>query len=183
MDALKEIHRVMKRHSSLGLVWNAEDYNSPRDHKASTAWEQKLQDLTFRIVKESGDQEPRFRDAQWRKVFDEQVKMTPLSLITASSDQLFSLPIAEHHEPFEVKLSEEQLWERYSTLGHVATLEGEQKDKFTREFKEIVNSAEKDANGELVVHGNTYAVWTTKIPAEGRTAEDAVEDVEQAEAS
>ena len=52
MDALKEIHRAMKRHSALGLVWNAEDYNSPRDHKASTAWEQKLQDLTFRIVKE-----------------------------------------------------------------------------------------------------------------------------------
>ncbi|CAK4034495.1 2-heptaprenyl-1 4-naphthoquinone methyltransferase like [Lecanosticta acicola] len=183
MRALKEIHRILKRHSALGLTWNAEDYNSPHDHKASTAWEQKLQDLTFRIAKESGDHEPRFRNAEWRKVFDEQVKMTPISLLTASEDQVFSLPIGEHREVFEVALSRETLWERYRTLGHVAVLEGERREGVFKDFSEIVAEAETNEKGELVVHGNTYAFWTTKIPAEGRTAEEAIDDDERAEAS
>lgn len=27
---------------------------------------------------------------------------------------------------------------------------------------------EMDADGKVVVHGKTYAVWTSKIPTEGR---------------
>lgn len=38
---------------------------------------------------------------------------------------MFSLPIGEHTEEFEVKLSKEKVWERYCTLGHIAVLEGE----------------------------------------------------------
>ena len=57
MTALKEIHRVLARHSALGLVWNVEDYNNARDHKASTAWEGKLHDLTWKVSEEVGDEE------------------------------------------------------------------------------------------------------------------------------
>lgn len=125
MDALKEIHRVLKPHGVLGLVWNSEDYNAPRDHKASTQWEAVAHNLTWSVADDSGDDVPRFRHMQWRKVFDEQVKKTPLSILIADDDQLFALPIGEHTEPFEIALSKQNVWDRYATLGHIAVLEGE----------------------------------------------------------
>lgn len=116
---------MLKPHGVLGLVWNIEDYNAPRDHKASSSWETVVHGLTWKVADESGDETPRFRHLQWRKVFDEQVKKTPLSLIIASDDQKFSLPIGEYTEPFEVALSKEKAWDRYCTLAHIAVLEGE----------------------------------------------------------
>lgn len=169
MPALREIHRVLKRHGGLGLVWNAEDYNSPRGHKASTSGEAALQELVLKVVDEAGDQEPRFRDLQWRKVFDEQVKKTPLSLIkTSDGDQLFSLPIGEYLEPFQATLSVEQAWQRFNTLGHVAALEGEAKERVYKGFMDaLTEGVEQDDVGNVVLHGNTWAVWTKKIPADG----------------
>lgn len=177
MTALKEIYRVMQRHAALGLIWNAEDWNAPRDHKASTPWEAKIHQLTANVVKKSGDREPRFRDLQWRNVFDEQVKKTPLSLIRADGDQLFSLPIGEEQEPFEVALTKEQSWERYNTLGHISVLERDQREEVYKTFMDAINEpdVEKNGKGEVVVHGKTYMVWTTKIPAEGREALTTVE--------
>lgn len=142
MDALREIHRVLKPHGALGMVWNIEDvgrtaishsllgsdqllikYNAPRGHKATTEWEGKLHDLTWTFQ----DDAPRYRHEEWRKVFDKQSKSTPLSLIIPS-EQLFSLPLAETQEPFEVRLSKEKLWERYNTLSQIAMLEGEERE-------------------------------------------------------
>ncbi|KAI5358642.1 putative methyltransferase type 11, S-adenosyl-L-methionine-dependent methyltransferase [Septoria linicola] len=170
MDSLKEIHRVLQPHGALGLVWNVEDYNAPRDHKASSEWEAKVHDLTWSVAEETGDEEPRYRHLEWKKVFDEQVKKTPLSLLIASDDQLFSLPIAEHSEPFAVSLSTQQAWERYATLGHIAVLEGKSLEKTKKAFMDAINSpnVEKDGDGNVIIHGNAHAVWTTKIPAEGR---------------
>lgn len=101
------------------MIWNIEDYNSPHSQKAVTAWEQKLKDLTWTF----DDNEPRFRHEQWRKVFDEQIKSTPLSLIKAA-DPLFALPLGEHHERWEVNVTREALWERYCTLSQIAVQEG-----------------------------------------------------------
>jgi ubiquinone/menaquinone biosynthesis C-methylase UbiE len=125
MDALKEIHRVLQPHGRLGLIWTAEDWNSPKNRKASTEWEEAAHQLNFSVEEESGDDQPRFRHMRWRKVFDEQIKVTPLTILKASDDQLFSLPIGEHVEPFEVALSKDDAWKRFYTLGHVAVLEGE----------------------------------------------------------
>ncbi|KXT11154.1 hypothetical protein AC579_4068 [Pseudocercospora musae] len=170
MSALKEIHRVLRSHGALGLLWNVEDYNNSKEHKASSEWEQKAKDLTWQVCEEVGDQEPRFRHMQWKKVFDEQVKKTPLSLIKASDDQLFSLPIAEHHQPWQVALPADKVWERYRTLGHISVLEDEKLEKTKVTFMDAIGArdVETDAAGNVVVHGNTYVVWTTKIPAEGR---------------
>ena len=141
MDALHEIHRVLKPHGVLGMVWNIEGvgshfalpcchilirvskYNAPRGHKATTEWEGKLHDLTWTFA----DDAPRYRHEEWRKVFDKQSKSGPLALLVAS-DQLFSLPLAESEEAFEVRLSKEKLWERYNTLSQIAMLEGEERE-------------------------------------------------------
>ncbi|KAF2168862.1 hypothetical protein M409DRAFT_20875 [Zasmidium cellare ATCC 36951] len=168
MPALKEIHRVLRRHGGLGLVWNAEEYNQPRDQPTSTPGETRLREILLEVIAEAGDREPRFRDLEWRKVFDEQVKKTPLSLIKASDDQLFSLPIGQHLEPFEVALSVEQAWQRYNTLGHISTLQGEAKERVYKEFLDaLTEGVEQDEKGNVILHGNTWAVWTMKIPAEG----------------
>lgn len=82
-----------------------------------------MQDLTWTF----NDNQPRFRHEQWRAVFEEQSKSTPLSLLKAG-DQLFSLPLGEHLEPFETWLSKDKIWERYSTISHIAVLQGEERE-------------------------------------------------------
>lgn len=170
MESLREIHRVLQPHGALGLIWNAEIYNSPKDQQAPSAWEGKLRDLNWAVAEETGDKEPRFRHMEWKKIFDDQVKKTPLSLLVASDDQLFSLPIAEHTEPFEVTLTADRAWERFATLGHIAVLEGDLLEKTKKTFMDITNApdVEKDAEGNVTLHGAAHAFWTTKIPAEGR---------------
>ncbi|CZT17993.1 uncharacterized protein RCC_03832 [Ramularia collo-cygni] len=181
LDSFREIHRVLKPHGVLGLVWNIEDYNAPRDHKASTPWEAVAQDLTFSVAEESGDVAPRFRHGQWRKVFDEQIKKTPMSILIASDDQMFSLPIGEHTEPFEIALSKEKAWDRYCTLGHIAALEGERLERTKKTFMDAISGpdVEKNADGHVIVHGKTHAFWSSKIPAEGRRGLTKVEHAEE----
>ena len=137
------------------------------------------------------DNEPRFRHAQWRKVFEEQSKSTPLSLLVAS-DQLFSLPLAEHEESFETWLPKDKIWERYSTLSQIATLEGEEldvsrymdigsaADSCQRTHKAVVDAMSSpdvstDSEGRVAIHGRTITAWTSKIPAEGRSTLTGVE--------
>lgn len=124
MTALREIHRVLKPQGCLGMVWNIDDYNSTRDFKPTTLWESKVQDLLWTF----DDNEPRYRHNKWREVFDEQVKSTPLSLIVATGEQLFTLPLAEHDEKFEVRLLKDKVWERFNTLSHIALLENKERE-------------------------------------------------------
>lgn len=109
-----------------GMIWNVEHWNAPRDHKAATSWEEQVHDLLWSL--RSKDDSPRYRDLQWRNVFDEQVKKTPLSLLIASDDQLFALPIGEERVEWDIRLSKEDAWQRFSTLGQVAVLEGEERE-------------------------------------------------------
>jgi ubiquinone/menaquinone biosynthesis C-methylase UbiE len=123
MDSLKEIHRVLASHGSLGMVWNIDDYNTAKSFNPETQWETKLHELTWTF----DDELPRFRHDQWRNVFDEQIEKTPLSMLTAG-DQLFTLPLGEHHEKFETRLSKDKVWERYNTLSHIAKQEAEDRE-------------------------------------------------------
>lgn len=98
--SLREIHRVLQPHGALGLVWNIEYYNAPREHEAPTVWERKVQDLTWQFQ----DEHARFRHQKWREVFEKQSKATPMSLLVAK-EQLFALPLGEASEPLEVWLT------------------------------------------------------------------------------
>jgi len=177
MPALREIHRVLQPHGVLGMVWNLEDYNAPRARQPTTAWEAKVKDALWQVAEASADQEPRFRHMQWRNVFDEQIKSTPLSLITAGDDQLFSLPLGEQEEPFEMTMSKAAAWERFSTLGHIAPLDGDTRKHIHQVFHDAINGDDvaTAANGDIVIHGYTYAAWTSKIPEEGRQSLFSVE--------
>ncbi|KAK6408675.1 hypothetical protein LTR95_018400 [Oleoguttula sp. CCFEE 5521] len=120
-STLKSLHRVLRPHGALGLIWNIEHYNEVRSHVAATPWEAKLHDLIWSFE----DNEPRFRHEKWRTVFDEQIKTTPLSLLVAA-DPLFALPLGEEREEWAVWLQKEKVWERFATLSQIAGLEGEE---------------------------------------------------------
>jgi len=96
--------------------------NSPRTHKARSSWEEKLRDLIWSF----DDNQPRFRHEQWRKVFDQQIESNPISL-TTSANPLFALPLGENIEEWEIWMSKEAVWDRYSTLSQIAILEGEER--------------------------------------------------------
>ncbi|KAK3680547.1 hypothetical protein LTR37_021173 [Vermiconidia calcicola] len=166
MASLHEIRRILQAHGGLGMCWNVDDYNAAREHKAKTDWEAKMHELTWTF----GDEQPRYRHMKWRDVFEKQVKSTPMKLLTAGEDQLFSLPLAEDEEKFEVRLSKEKLWERYNTLSHIAVLDGEKRERTYNTFMDILSGTdvEIDENGNVVAHGRTHIVWAMKIPAEGR---------------
>jgi len=166
MESLRELHRVLRPHGCLGMIWNVEDYNQHQDHKATTTWEQTMQDYIWT----QDDEQPRFRHQKWKQVFDEQIRSGPLALIIGS-EPLFSLPLAMHEDPWTVFLPKDKVWDRLATLSQIAILEGEERERVYKRFLDAVASedTQKNEQGELAVHGGTIAAWTSKIPASGAT--------------
>ncbi|KAF2863503.1 S-adenosyl-L-methionine-dependent methyltransferase [Piedraia hortae CBS 480.64] len=171
-DSLKELKRVLKPRGMLVLVWNIEDYNAARDHNAATPWESRVHQLTWSF----DDNESRFRHEKWRQVFDDQLESSPLALVKGGKDVYFSLPLGEHVEPFETWMDKDRVWDRYSTLSHISVLQGERREKTRREVMDALQDAKKNIKGEVAVHGNTYIVWTSKVPQEGKKNVFSVED-------
>jgi hypothetical protein len=87
----------------------------------STPWESKLHDLIWTF----DDNEPRFRHEKWKKVFDDQIKTIPLTIMTSASP-LFSLALGEDEVKFTTPLTRDALWSRFSTLSQIAVLEGDE---------------------------------------------------------
>lgn len=164
-EALEEIYRVLKPTAVFGMIWNVEDYNKPRSWKSTTAWEQRLNDWIWSIPH---DGHPRFRDQEWHKVFERQLKFNPLQILKDSlTDSLpkFSLPLGERSVRFTVWLSEQALWSRLNTLSQVAILDVEKKRAAQKMLHETLQMADVERNeeGDVAVHGNTYFVWTDRI--------------------
>ncbi|KAH7023081.1 S-adenosyl-L-methionine-dependent methyltransferase [Ilyonectria destructans] len=152
-ESLKEIHRVLKPGTKLGLIWNVEDYNRPASWPAATTWEHELGELSF-----SGhsDGQPRFRHLQWRKVFDLQAE---------SEEALFSTPIGTERVQWSVWLTPEGLWDRINTLSWNAIREGEAKREFREKFDKILKGGDGKWNdkGEIEFHGSTFFAWTARL--------------------
>ncbi|KAL9947522.1 hypothetical protein D7B24_000043 [Verticillium nonalfalfae] len=170
--ALREMHRVLKPRSSLGLIWNIEDYNKPAAWTASTHWEQRLNELIHSL---DGDGQARFRNDAWRACFDSQAA-NPLKTVAeyglpglATTDDgkapWFAVPIGEASVPFTVWLTEEALWKRLSTLSQVAVLEGDDLSRFRARLAEMLKeeSVERNDKGEVALHGKTFFAWTSRL--------------------
>jgi len=65
------------------------------------------------------DDEARFRHQEWKKVFEDQSRSSPWSLLVAG-EQYFALPLGEWEEAFEVRLGRREVWERYATISSIA---------------------------------------------------------------
>ncbi|KZF24652.1 S-adenosyl-L-methionine-dependent methyltransferase [Xylona heveae TC161] len=161
-ETLRELHRVLKPTGVLGLIWNVEDYNAPKSWKPTTLWESKVKNLMWSF----DDHNPRFRHEGWKKVFEDQVKSSPLTIQTV--DPLFSLPLGEESVPFERWLSKQGVWDRYNTLSQIAILEGEDRERVKKTVFDALDGdeVEKNANGDVAIHGSTFLAWTTSIPTD-----------------
>lgn len=96
--------------------------NQTRSHKATTSWEAKLNSLMWSL----DDDKPRFRHEKWRQIFDNaQLKLYPTPVATPANS-FFSLPLGQSEEKWTVWLSQENIWSRYSTISHVAVLQGDE---------------------------------------------------------
>jgi hypothetical protein len=108
------------------MIWNVEDYNTPRSSNTVGSWEAQLRDHLFALDDVIDDHQPRFRHDLWRKVFEDQISSTPITAaLVGKTNSLFSLPLGEQQVKWTVWLEKEALWRRFSTLSHVAVLEGE----------------------------------------------------------
>lgn len=66
-----------------------------------------------------------------------------------------------------VWLSDEAVWDRFSTLSQIANTEGDG-EKFEDIKKQVfealkVDGTERNDAGEVAVHGRTYLAWTSRV--------------------
>lgn len=120
------------------------------------------------IILTLGDGHPRFRDLKWKDVFEAQLDTTPLQTLTDTFTHnlpKFSLPLGEEDVKWTVWLTEQSLWDRYSTLSQIANLKGEEAVKVKNEALAALkgDDVEKNEKGEIAVHGKTYYCWTSRI--------------------
>ncbi|GAD94131.1 2-heptaprenyl-1,4-naphthoquinone methyltransferase, putative [Paecilomyces variotii No. 5] len=153
-DSLEEIHRVLKPGGYFGVIWNAEDYNSPKDWTPRTRGEGELKDIIWRY----DDNQPRFRHGVWRKVLEDK-EQQPI---------LFAQPLQEDLVPFTKTLSPSAVWDRFHTLSQIAILQGKELEDTKEEVAEILagDGVERDENGEITLHGHTYFASARALPTE-----------------
>ncbi|KAK0387561.1 hypothetical protein NLU13_3807 [Sarocladium strictum] len=152
-EALAEIHRVLKPGAKLGLIWNIDEYNRPKDWPATTQWEKAMGDYVHTLA---ADQlVTRFRDQRWPAVFDKQAER---------EKPLFSTPIKSETLPWAIHVTRDGFVSRMSTLSHIALLEGEEREAFEAKVDEILEGDVKmDEQGRLEAHGLTYFAWSEKL--------------------
>jgi len=121
------------------------------------------------IIARLDDGHPRFRDMKWKEIFEKQQDTNPLQTlkdIVTHNLPRFSLPIGEENVEWTVYLNDEAVWDRYTTLSQISNLRGS--DRFDEVRKEVFDSlkedgVERNAAGEVAVHGRTYMAWTSRV--------------------
>jgi len=162
-SSLKETHRVLRPGAAFGMIWNIDDYNAPKDHTATTAYEQTLKDL----IDTTNDGHYRFRDMQWKEVFEQQQDTSPLQTLKDTFTHnfpSFSLPLGEETVKWTHWLSDEKIWDRFSTLSQIANLTEEKRESFHQEvLAALKQHGERNEKGEVAMHGITYLAWTSRV--------------------
>lgn len=127
-------------------------------------WEQKMKD----ILKSLEDGHPRFRHLKWKDVFDEQQDTSPIQVLkdmVTHHMPTFSLPLGEESVFWNVWLSDEAIWSRFSTLSQISNLDEKRKEVIKSEVLAELRNKETERNekGEAKVYGRTYMAWTSRV--------------------
>ncbi|CAK7217544.1 hypothetical protein SBRCBS47491_003195 [Sporothrix bragantina] len=173
-EALKEIHRVLKPGSFVGVIWNIEDYNKPAAWPAKADWEQGLNDIIYSLAL---DGSPRFRDGQWQRAFD--AVAVPDAI--ANRPALYS-PLADDRVYWTVQLTPEALWNRLLTLSQIANLpetgpndeqeavagstaQPTSRATVRRRFDAVLarDDVKRNDKGEVTIHALTFFAWAQKL--------------------
>jgi hypothetical protein len=181
-ESLKEIHRVLRPAAAFGVIWNIEDCpsllyqvgwkelltfhpdNAPKEYPSTTRWEQKLKD----IIASLDDGHPRFRHMTWKQVFEEHQNSALLQVLNDTLTghmPMFSLPLGEENVKWTVWLTDTAVWSRYATLSMIANLGEDRKEEIRKEVFDALkdDGVERNARGEIAVHGMTYFAWTSRV--------------------
>ncbi|KAF4634870.1 hypothetical protein G7Y89_g3230 [Cudoniella acicularis] len=110
------------------------------------------------------------RHGKWREVFEKQQDTTPFQTLKdtfTGNLPRFSLPLGEEDLEWTVFLSDEAIWDRYSTLSQIANLKGKD-GRFEEIRKEVFEAlkgedTERNDAGEVAIHGRTHLAWTSRI--------------------
>jgi beta-xylosidase len=75
------------------------------------------------------------------------------------------LPLGLEDVFWTVYLTDEAIWSRYYTLSQIVVLKGEQLDKVKKQVVDAlkVEDVERNAAGEVAVHGRTHLAWTSRV--------------------
>lgn len=122
-EALAEIHRVLKPHGRLGLIWNLRD--------ASTPWIAEL----WRIVDRYEGDSPRSRDARWKRAFAQ------FSGFRQIAERAF-----EHVQRGDVRM----VLDRVASLSFIASLPDSARAEVLRAAREVVERQARSAGGDTV---------------------------------
>jgi hypothetical protein len=138
--------------------------NGPKSWHTTTKWEQSLKDIFVELE----DGLSRFRHLKWKEVFENQLDTTPLQMLKDTFTQnlpQFSLPLGEEDIKWTVFLTDEGVWDRYSTLSQIANQEAEKKEEIKKAVLAALadESTERNERGDVAVHGVTHLVWTSRL--------------------
>ena len=126
--------------------------------------EQTLKDIIYSIE----DGHSRFRHLQWKQVFEKQQDTTPLQTLKDTFTHhlpQFSLPIGEERVKWTVWLSDDGVWDRYTTLSQIANLDEVKREEIRKKVFEALKGGDVERNeqGEVAIHGVTYLAWTSRV--------------------
>lgn len=138
--------------------------NAPKDWPCHSKWEQTLKDILASL----NDGQTRFRDMNWKRVFEEQPQSNPIQTIVdqvTGNMPTFSLPLGEQKVSFSTWLDDEAIWSRFATLSQIAVLEGERRESVKNTVLDALRSDETRRNekGQVEVHGQTYLAWSSRV--------------------
>jgi hypothetical protein len=119
------------------------------------------------VIASIDDGHPRFRHMTWKQVFEKQQDTTPLQTLKDAFSghmPIFSLPLGEEEVKWTVWLTDEAVWSRYATLSMIANVDEDRKAEIRKELFDALeeDGVERNARGEVAVHGMTYLAWTSR---------------------
>ena len=123
-DALREIHRVLRPHGRLGIVWNV------RDERVD--WVARITDIILPYEGEGGVQIPRFRHGTWKRALDESTLFTPVADETMG-----------YAEPMTV----ERLVDRVESTSFIAALPEDERNRVDDQVRALA-SEHPDLKGQ-----------------------------------
>ena len=136
--ALAEIHRVLKPHGQLGLIWNQRDCGVP--------WVNALAELIAPLEKDT----PRFHRKAWKKVFEDQA--------------LFAMVKTEQLQHQHIGTVEQVVSKRLLSTSFIAALPQDQQQQLKQQFEQIVfEHTGLTANQEICFPYQTFAYHFQKL--------------------
>ena len=142
---------MLKPNGGLGLIWNMEDYNSPRSLQVQTKWEKQLREVIWAL----DDGQPRFKSEIWQSAFDD-----------AATEQYFRLPLNIETWGQIQMVDKAALENRILSYCMLQNATSDKREWYKRRIRCILQQAieesQEGGSGRLQLRVSTIVAWTHK---------------------